>query len=109
MCDGITPQGQMELRLEAFQDTNLTHLNVEPCSTVTARYVFDDGSYYEFKVSPGANSSPVFSWQAVTIGDFDIYTRSREHRGPSRTLRELLAEGNPTDPSATSGERMQWL
>lgn len=98
MHDGITPQGQMELRLEAFQDTNLTHLNVEPCATVTARYVFDDGSYYEFRVSPGANRTPVFSWQAVTISNFDIYTRSREHRGPSRTLPELLAEGESDGP-----------
>ena len=40
----------------------------------------------------------MFSWQAVTIGDFDIYTRRREHRGPSRTLRELLAEGESDGP-----------
>lgn len=94
MDDGISPQGQMELRLEAFQDTSLTNLKVEACSTVTARYVFDDGDYYEFTVSPGGtNGTPVFSWHAVTIGDFSIETLSRENRGPSQTLSDLLALG----------------
>lgn len=99
MHDGMTPQGQMELRLEAFQDTSLTDLKVEPCSTVTARYVFDDGDYYEFTVSPGgANGTPVFSWHAVTFGDLDIYTRSREHIGPTRTLADLLTLGESDGP-----------
>lgn len=99
MHDGTTPQGQMELRLEAFQDTSLTDLKVEACSTVTARYVFDDGDYYEFTVSPGGTTgTPGFSWRAVTIGDFNIETLSRENPGPSRTLSDLLALGESDGP-----------
>lgn len=92
--DEITPAGQMELRLEALQDTSLTDVKIEACSTVTAKYVFDDGGYYEFNVSPdGTNGAPEFSWCHVTKGDFNIYTRSFEHRGPTRSLPELLALG----------------
>jgi hypothetical protein len=99
MDDGISPQGQMELRLEAFQDTSLTDLEVDYDGTVTARHCYSDTHYYVFKVSPyGANGVPVFSWYEVTAGEFDIYTRSREHRGPSRTLSELLAEGGSDGP-----------
>lgn len=92
MDDGITPQGQMELRLEALQYTSLSDVKIEACSTVTAKYVYDDGDYYEFKVSPGGtNGIPVFSWHAVTTGDFNVHTMSREHRGPTQTLADLLA------------------
>lgn len=100
MHDATTPQGQMELRLEAFQDTSLTDLKVEACSTVTAKYVFDDGDYYEFSVSPATyhNGPPVFSWHAVTVGDFNIETLSHEHRGPAQTLADLLALGENDGP-----------
>lgn len=99
MHDGMTPQGQLELRLEAFQDTSLTDLKVEPCSTVTARYVFDDGDYYEFTVSPGGtNGTPAFSWHAVTFGDFNLETLSRAYIGPTQTLSDLLALGESDGP-----------
>jgi hypothetical protein len=91
MHDGIAPQGQMELRLEAFQDSGLTDLKVESCSTVTAKYVYDDCDYYEFKVSPGSDGIPCFTWNQVTLGSFNVHTMSREHRGPTQTLAELLA------------------
>jgi hypothetical protein len=72
MDDGITPQGQMELRLEAFQDTGLTDLEVEPCSTVRAKYVFSDTNHYVFTVSPAGSSGVPGSlgtksqWEAST-------------------------------------------
>jgi hypothetical protein len=89
----------MELRLEAFQDTSLTDLQVEPGSTVTAKYFFSDSNHYVFTVSPaGSNGVPVFSWYEVTMGDFNIHTRSREHTGPTLGLPELLATGETDGP-----------
>lgn len=92
MDDGISPQGQMELRLEAFQDTSLTDLKVDADGTVTARYCYSDTHYYVFTVSPhSANGVPVFSWYEVTAGAFNMETLSFEHRSPTQGLSELLA------------------
>lgn len=92
MDEGLALSGQMELRLEAFQYTNLTDLKVDADATVTAKYQFSDTNYYVFTVSDYSSSgNPQFSWYEVTIGDFNIYTRSYEDCGPAQGLPELLA------------------
>lgn len=92
MEDGFTLSQQLELRLEAVHDSGLTDLNVYADATVTARYCFSDTNHYVFTVSPYSDNGPsLFSWYEVTIGAFNIETRSHEHRSVRQGLNELLA------------------
>lgn len=97
--DEFTPSGQLDIWLEACQDSRLTHLDVEYYpSILKARWVFSDGDYYSFTVVRDS-SGPVFAWHEVTLGDYykwettpDTFETFRlDNRGPAQGLAELLA------------------
>lgn len=86
--------GHLKARLETFQDSGLTDLNVDPCA-VTATYTYADGDpFFILRVSSeGSSGISSVSVHEVIYGDFDAQTMSRR-RNVGLSLAELREHPN---------------